>query len=61
MLAKKLGSCVDRARPYYQARREAKEVKTSKSYVEIVYVLVGRSHISVFVAMGHTTFVQSLQ
>ncbi|XP_078580894.1 uncharacterized protein LOC144864568 isoform X1 [Branchiostoma floridae x Branchiostoma japonicum] len=33
VLAKKLGSCVDRARPYYQARREAKEaqIETQKA------------------------------
>ncbi|XP_078661614.1 uncharacterized protein LOC144905745 isoform X1 [Branchiostoma floridae x Branchiostoma belcheri] len=33
VLAKKLGSCVDRARPYYQARREAREaqIETQKA------------------------------
>lgn len=29
-LAKKLGSCIDKSRPYYDSRFKAKEVRTSK-------------------------------
>ena len=38
-LAKKLGACVDRARPYYEARMKAKEVTNFMAYGTIFTII----------------------